>query len=101
MILSTTSFLDSQLKSISRSKSTKQVTLNNVLYDFSPKEYTYYSVDSVIDIIRPENENGDLIKVKFILDTESQVIERKVYTIYDMLGQVGGFMGVVLPFSAF
>mmetsp|Transcript_32349 Transcript_32349/g.28642 ORF Transcript_32349/g.28642 Transcript_32349/m.28642 type:complete len:321 (+) Transcript_32349:909-1871(+) len=36
------------------------------------------------------------MRLKFVLDSESILIERKIYTVYNMIGQVGGFMGIVV-----
>ena len=68
----------------------------NLWHGFSPKEYLFYSIDSSFDVIEPENGSGDLVRFKLVLDNEFNIIERKVYTVYDMLGQVGGLMGLAI-----
>mmetsp|Transcript_27392 Transcript_27392/g.24271 ORF Transcript_27392/g.24271 Transcript_27392/m.24271 type:complete len:84 (+) Transcript_27392:899-1150(+) len=46
-----------------------------------------------------------MLKIKIVLDNKYTLTERKVYTAYDMLGQVGGFMGIIISgggiFAAF
>ena len=74
----------------------KVTDYTNLWYDFSPKEYLFYSIDSSNDVIEPENGSGDLVRFKLVLDNEFNIIERKVYTVYDMLGQVGGLMGLAI-----
>lgn len=74
----------------------KVIDYNNRWYEFSPKEYTFFSVESVHDAFQMDDGSGDLMRLRVILDPRYQMIERRVYTIYDMLGQVGGFFGIIL-----
>jgi hypothetical protein len=68
----------------------------SLFYAFAPIEYTYYSIDRVQDRLLPENANKDALIVYLQLDYQYLTTERKLYTFYDMLGQVGGFMGIVI-----
>ena len=78
----------------------KAIDYTSLWYTYAPKEYIYYSIESVSDRLQVENGSGDLIRLNFIIDAKYKLTERKVYTVYDMLGQVGGFMGIVFPFGA-
>jgi hypothetical protein len=75
------------------------IDYTNFWYEFAPKEYTYYSVGSVQDRFQPET-NGEVFRVVLKMDYSYTYIERKIYTVYDMLGQVGGFMGLVISVAA-
>ena len=71
----------------------KAVDYTNPWFSIGAKEYTYYSIETVAERLQPEN-NDDLLRVRIVLDNKHTLIERKVYTVYDMLGQVGGVMGI-------
>ncbi|CAI2363052.1 unnamed protein product [Moneuplotes crassus] len=73
----------------------KAYDYTSVWYPSEPKEYTYYSIESVKDSLQAENGSGDLARINIILDKNYKIVERKVYTFYDMLGQVGGVMGII------
>mmetsp|Transcript_27891 Transcript_27891/g.24674 ORF Transcript_27891/g.24674 Transcript_27891/m.24674 type:complete len:217 (+) Transcript_27891:347-997(+) len=65
---------------------------------FTSSTYLYYSVDDVIDVIQPENTNEELMRIKVMVDKSYVKTQRNVYTIHDMLGNIGGFMGIIVPF---
>ncbi|CAI2362987.1 unnamed protein product [Moneuplotes crassus] len=73
----------------------KAYDYTNIWYPSNPKEYTYYSIESVKDDLQAEDGSGDLARINIILDKNYKIVERKVYTFYDMLGQVGGVMGII------
>ncbi|CAI2362670.1 unnamed protein product [Moneuplotes crassus] len=73
----------------------KAYDYTSIWYPSEPKEYTYYSIESVKDDLQAENGSGDLARINIILDKNYKIVERKVYTFYDMLGQVGGVMGII------
>ncbi|CAI2386814.1 unnamed protein product [Moneuplotes crassus] len=73
----------------------KAYDYTSIWYPSEPKEYTYYSIESVKDSLQAENGSGDLARINIILDKNYNIVERKVYTFYDMLGQVGGVMGII------
>jgi hypothetical protein len=72
----------------------------NYWYEFAPKEYTYYSVNSIEDRFQPEGLYGEVIKIVLKMDYKYTLIERRTYTVYDMLGNIGGFMSIVLACAA-
>ncbi|CAI2362919.1 unnamed protein product [Moneuplotes crassus] len=74
----------------------KVVDYTNLLYEFGPREYSYFSVDSVDDSLQQDDGSGDLMRFRIVLDHKYTSTERRVYTFYDMLGQIGGFLGILL-----
>lgn len=73
----------------------KVIDHTNLWYELKPKEYTFFSIEQVNDRLQQDDGSGDLMRFKVILDNRSAQIERKIYTIYEMLGQVGGFIGMI------
>jgi hypothetical protein len=71
----------------------------SILFPSDKKDYTYYSIDRVLDRTEAESE-GIVMRIFLELDYKYQYTERKVYNFYDMLGQVGGVMGIIIPVGA-
>lgn len=74
----------------------KVVDYTNLWYEFQPREYTFFSIEHVNDYFQQDDGSGDLMRFHIVLDSRYSQIERRVYTFYDMLGQIGGFIGIVL-----
>jgi hypothetical protein len=71
----------------------------SIFFPADKKGYTYYSIDRVLDRTEAESE-GIVMRIFLDLDYKYQYTERKVYNFYDMLGQVGGVMGIIIPVGA-
>lgn len=74
----------------------KVIDYTNLWYELGPREYSYFSVETVDDAFQQDDGSGDLMRFKIVLDNKYSHIERRVYTFYDMLGQIGGFIDIIL-----
>ena len=73
----------------------------SIFYPSSIQDYTYYSVDNVIDRLGSENPSKRISASIFLeLDNRYDFTERKVYNFYDMFGQIGGVLGLLVPLGA-
>jgi hypothetical protein len=88
-----------QLNKILKLKVNEAEDYNSIYYPDFMTSHNYYSVDTVVDRPRAE-EDGIVLKVVLELDYRYQFTERKVYNFYDMLGQVGGVMGLFISIGA-
>lgn len=69
----------------------------NTIY---PKTYKYVSVEEIDNTFLTARINGDLMEVQFELSPKYLKTERKVYSFMEVLGQVGGIIGILLPVGA-
>ena len=53
------------------------------------------------DVLPYEMPNKNWVSVTFELDLNMIHIERKLYTVFDMLSDVGGLLGILTTFAAF
>ena len=83
-----------------RIKANKADDYNSIFYPSFKTEYSYYTIDSVNDATKLETRFEVVFRVTLRLDHRSNFIERKVYTLYDMFGQIGGVIGLVVPAGA-
>ena len=74
----------------------------NYYPSLNPEEYKYYSIDTVDDHLEVEDPNTRFVfKATFQLDRQYTKVERKVYTFVEVLGQIGGVIGIILPLGAY
>ena len=65
-----------------------------------PNEYQFLSIGDVTTDTYYQDDNGEYLVFIFELDQEYLDIERRAYTFIDVLGQVGGFMGILIPLGS-
>ena len=65
-----------------------------------PNEYQFLSSGGVSTDTYYQDEDGEYLVFIFELDQEYLDIERRAYTFIDVLGQVGGFMGILIPLGS-
>ena len=58
------------------------------------------SIGSVTTNTYLQGDSSDYLIFVFELDQEYLYIERRAYTFIDVLGQVGGFMGILIPLGS-
>lgn len=58
-----------------------------------PNEKEFYQVASSQDRFEAESSKGDVLSIYWRFDKTSDVYERRIYSIGDLLGQAGGFYG--------
>ena len=65
-------------------------------YPFSDsRSYEFYSINEITnDIVL--SQNGQILKMTFSLDNQYFQMSRSVYNLTDMVGQVGGFGGMLI-----
>jgi hypothetical protein len=83
-----------------RISANKVVDFSNYWYRFEPEEYTYYSVSALQDRLQPEGDDGEVFKLVLKMAYTHTFISRRIYTVYDMLGRLGGFIGLVISVAA-
>jgi hypothetical protein len=75
-----------------------------IVYDdyynsFYPKHYKYYSIEELENTILTGRRTG-LIEIHFEISPKYMRTERKVYSLMEVLGQIGGIIGILLPVGA-
>ena len=75
-----------------------------IVYDdyynsFFPKHYQYYSVEEIENTILTGRRTG-LIEIHFEISPKYIRTERKVHSLMEVLGQIGGIIGILLPIGA-
>ena len=70
-------------------------------YPFSSSQsYEYYSIGEIVREVAL-SQNGQIFQIVFSLDNEYLQISRSVYSLADMVGQVGGFGGMLISIFSF
>ena len=70
-------------------------------YPFSSSQsYEYYSIGEIVREVAL-SQNGQIFQIMFTLDNEYLQISRSVYSLADMVGQVGGFGGMLISIFSF
>ena len=69
-------------------------------YSLFPKEYQFVSVGNIFSDIWYEKSGKEYFIFTLELDQAYYNIERRAYTFIDVLGQVGGFMGILIPLGS-
>jgi hypothetical protein len=74
-------------------------TYDSYINTISPTNYEYMRVeDFYTKVLAPESTG--IIEFKVALSLNTLKIERKVYSFYEILGQIGGVMAILLPSGA-
>ena len=70
-------------------------------YPFSESQsYEFYSINEITkDIVL--SQNGEILQMRFSLDNQYLQMSRSVYSLADMIGQVGGFGGMLISIFSF
>ena len=70
-------------------------------YPFSDSQsYEFYSINEITnDIVL--SQNGQILQMRFSLDNQYLQMSRSVYSLADMVGQVGGFGGMLISIFSF
>ena len=61
-----------------------------------PTEFSFYQVDSSVHNFEAEPSSGDILSIYFRYDKTTDIYERKIYSLGEVLGQAGGFYGALL-----
>ena len=70
-------------------------------YPFSSSQsYEFYSIGE-IDRDMSISQNGQIFQITFSFDNEYQQMSRSVYTLSKMIGQIGGFGGMLISIFSF
>lgn len=72
-------------------------TYDNFLGDIWSDTYQYISYERYDSSILNPSSASDLMGIQIVLDPKYSKVERKVYTLFDVLGQIGGVMGIIIP----
>lgn len=67
---------------------------------YFPTEYRYISIDDIESSYLAARSSGDLMKISFIIDAKYVYTERQVYSFMEVLGQIGGVMGIFVSLGA-
>ena len=68
----------------------------------SAESYTFLSIGDIFqDSSALTNETNVVLRIKFLLDSKYQSIQRTVYTVGDMFGQIGGINSILLSIGSF
>jgi len=68
--------------------------------DYINEEHQYMSVGDIYNTLAKEGTDGRLLDIKLIQDQRYTKTERRIYSILDILGQVGGVQGLIIPLGA-
>ena len=70
------------------------------LYSIFPKEYQFVSIGNILSETKYQTDEKEYFMFTFELDQVYYNIERRAYTFIDVLGQVGGFMSILIPLGS-
>ena len=70
------------------------------LHSIFPNEYQFISIGSIFSNTYYEESDKESFVFVFELDQAYYNIERRAYTFIDVLGQVGGFMSILIPLGS-
>ncbi|CAI2359077.1 unnamed protein product [Moneuplotes crassus] len=65
-----------------------------------PEEKEFYQVVDSSDRFEAESSSGDLLSIYFRFDKTSDIYERKIYSLGELIGQAGGFYTVLALFGS-
>ena len=71
------------------------------LLSFYSRFYTYVSVEKVIENIKVASNSKIVLQLNFHIDEQYIHIERRVFSFIDVLGQLGGVMGIFIPLGSY
>ena len=67
----------------------------------SSRDYDFFSIGDQIFDFSDRDSSGQFFKINFILDSKYQVIQRQVFTVLDLISQVGGVNQIILLLLSF
>ena len=74
-------------------------------YNYFPytdsKDYEFFSLGERYIDISNQNITGEFMVINFMLDSKYQVIQRRVFSLLDLIGQIGGVNQIVLVLLSF
>jgi len=70
-------------------------TFDSIFFNVSPEEERFYSVGERRYKVAPESSINAIFRIRFTLDDAVITHERTVFTILDMIGQIGGVYGLL------
>ena len=100
MTMSTHFYLVSQQRNRVKIQANKAEDWPSYLQSIFPNQYEFLSIGSITSDIFYETDDKEYFVVQFELDRVYYDIERRAYTFIDVLGQVGGFMGILIPLGS-
>ena len=65
-----------------------------------PKEENFYQVINTKDSFEAETSKGDVLAIYLRFDKTSDIYERKIYSLGELIGQAGGFYGALIGFGS-
>ena len=68
---------------------------------FPSKTYEYFSLSEINQEVQSSSNTGTILDIKIVLDNKYQVTSRQVYSLGDMVGQVGGMYSILFTFWSF
>ena len=66
----------------------------------SPQNQEFYQVSESSDSFESESSDGDILTIYFRYDKTSDIYERQIYSLAELLGQAGGFYGALLAIGS-
>ena len=66
----------------------------NLFYSINPSTYEYYTVDHSSQDLYVQEADKDYLRVILSVDSDYTEIERRVYTLFDWFGEIGGIIGL-------
>ncbi|CAI2385568.1 unnamed protein product [Moneuplotes crassus] len=65
-----------------------------------PQEAEFYQVAETTDRLESESTEGDMLSIYLRIDKITDIYERQIYSIGELLGQTGGFYGALIGFGS-
>ena len=65
-----------------------------------PQEKEFYQVSQSSDSFESESSDGDILTIYFRYDKTSDIYERQIFSLAELLGQAGGFYGALLAIGS-
>jgi len=66
-----------------------------------PQEQSFYKVSETLERLVSESSSGDMLSIYMRLDKTSELFERKVLSLAEVLGEIGGFHSVLIGVGSF
>ena len=85
-----TSLLDFVKRLISTFENNQAVLIDDVVQLFSSQTLDFYQAVKFKESIELEDDEGKILDVFFRYDEDYDIYERRIYSFWDFLGQIGG-----------